>query len=253
MKIKVYTYLSMVTILLGVIACAKQSTPYVTTSDLTDITLVPFTSAEFSFSGLVSEDWVEVKPGQFQPEPEASPTLLGQVSFPGTTIEQVTEKWQLPESIGSTESANFTWDQYRAEFDWPDAGTLVVDIALTESESGVYFVVLVTLADEHELLHETVMVPAIHALTLVIVTGDRSVAILATPLAREPVSVSTKVRTTDGMIMVYVPAGEFGMGNRGIQWMWNGNLRDSDLGLQVYTDENPQYVVYDEKFKKGKI
>ena len=44
--------------------------------------------------------------------------------------------------------------------------------------------------------------------------------------------------------MVYVPAGEFDMGNTGIQWSWNGSLREGDLGLQVYTDQSPQHSVY---------
>ena len=44
--------------------------------------------------------------------------------------------------------------------------------------------------------------------------------------------------------MVYVPAGEFEMGNTGIQWMWNVSLIDQDLDLQVYIDESPQHTVY---------
>jgi formylglycine-generating enzyme required for sulfatase activity len=46
------------------------------------------------------------------------------------------------------------------------------------------------------------------------------------------------------MTMVYVPAGEFAMGNDGIQWLWSGSLAESNLSLQVFTDESPQHAVY---------
>ena len=44
--------------------------------------------------------------------------------------------------------------------------------------------------------------------------------------------------------MVYVPPGEFEMGNTGIQWVWGGSLRYGDQNLQVFTDETPQHTVY---------
>jgi formylglycine-generating enzyme required for sulfatase activity len=51
------------------------------------------------------------------------------------------------------------------------------------------------------------------------------------------------------MVMVYVPAGKFDMGNAGIQWIWAGSLRDGDLGgLQVFTDEQPQHTIYLDAF-----
>jgi formylglycine-generating enzyme required for sulfatase activity len=50
------------------------------------------------------------------------------------------------------------------------------------------------------------------------------------------------------MVMVYVPAGEFVMGNSGAQWVWSGNLRDGDLDLQVFTDESPQHTVFLDAF-----
>jgi formylglycine-generating enzyme required for sulfatase activity len=50
------------------------------------------------------------------------------------------------------------------------------------------------------------------------------------------------------MLMVYVPAGEFEMGNTSIQWIWSGNLRDADLDLQVFTDEGPRRTVYLDAF-----
>jgi formylglycine-generating enzyme required for sulfatase activity len=248
MKIKVYTYLAVVPMVLGLIACAKQSTPSTPTTDLEDITLIPYTDEDFSINGLVPEGWVEVKPGQFLRMPGNDPTLLGQVVFHGATWEQVAANLHLPDSVRSMETPSLTWDLYGWELEWPDAGTLVLDIALTESESDVFFVVLVTLADEHELLHEEIMVPAIHALIPAIGTEDRFVPTSVTSPTQGSVPIDSRVRPADEMIMVYVPAGEFEMGNAGIQWIWNGSLIGGDLDLQVYTDESPQHSVYLDTF-----
>ena len=78
------------------------------TANPADITLVSYTSKEFGISGVVPEGWVEVKPGQFQRMPGSDPTLLGQVAFPGATIEQVMGQWQLSESVGWTETASLS-------------------------------------------------------------------------------------------------------------------------------------------------
>jgi serine/threonine-protein kinase len=146
------------------------------------------------------------------------------------------------------ETPLFSWDLYRGELDWPDAGTLAFDLALTEPDSAVYFVMLVSLAEENEKLYEGVMAPAIQAFTPSTVKEDQSLATPAAHSAEEPVPIDTRIRPADGMTMVYVPAGEFEMGNTGIQWTWNGSLTDGDFALQVYTDESPKHAVYLDAF-----
>jgi formylglycine-generating enzyme required for sulfatase activity len=231
-------------VLIALTACSGKAAADAANSDLADITLISYTNEELDISGIVPDGWVEVKPGQFQPNPHNDPTLLGQVANPGATKDQVTSGMQLPESAGSMETPSLSWDLYRGELEWPDAGALVINVALSESASGVYLVILVTLADESELLHEGVMKPVLHALAPSKVTGDRTIAIPVSPPTQESVPIDSRIRPNDGMTMVYVPAGEFDMGNPGIQWMWNGSLVDGDLGLQVYSDESPQHSVY---------
>ena len=94
------------------------------------------------------------------------------MAFHDATREQVTAKMQLAESVGSIETSDLAWDLYGAEFEWPNAGRLAFDIALSDSESEVYLIMLVTLADEHELLHEAVMLPAMNALAPANITED---------------------------------------------------------------------------------
>ena len=92
------------------------------------------------------------------------PAFLGLTLFKDATLDEVAMNWQLPESYGRVESSSLSWDLYRAEIEWPDAGSLGFDIALSESKSGAYLIVLVTHSDESELLHNEIMLPAIQAL-----------------------------------------------------------------------------------------
>jgi serine/threonine-protein kinase len=141
-----------------------------------------------------------------------------------------------------------TWDLYNVELEWPNAGTLVWDAALAEGDTGVYMIVLVTLAAEHEPLHNAVFVPAVDALVPAMITEEQAAAAPATLAAEVLAPISTQIRPTDGMVMVYVPSGEFEMGNAGVQWIWGGSLRDGDLDLQVFIDEQPQHTVYLDAF-----
>jgi formylglycine-generating enzyme required for sulfatase activity len=64
----------------------------------------------------------------------------------------------------------------------------------------------------------------------------------------EPGVGNTRVREADGMVMVYVPAGEFRMGTEGLAWIRRpGSPRDQErvgLGAYGFEDERPQRRVY---------
>jgi sulfatase modifying factor 1 len=250
MKQKAYTLLALLAMVLGMVACSEQAVlAPVATHNPADIALVPYTSEEMGIRGIVPEGWVKVKPGQFQPVPVSDPTLLGQIAFPGATIEQVMETGRFPERVGSMETADFTWGLHHAELEWPDnVGTLVFDVALAEADAGAYLVALVALADEHDALYDGVFMPAVRALGPAVVAEKQHRAMPTAPPAERPAPINTAVRSADGMVTVYVPAGEFEMGNTGVQWVWAGSLRGGDLDLQVFTDEQPQHTVYVDAF-----
>jgi formylglycine-generating enzyme required for sulfatase activity len=88
------------------------------------------------------------------------------------------------------------------------------------------------------------MLPAIQALVPGKVIENMPAEKPSPPLPNEVRLIDTRIRAADGMNMVYVTAGEFDMGNTGIQWMWNVSLIDQELDLQVYIDESPQHTVY---------
>jgi hypothetical protein len=242
MKPKVYTLLALLAMVLGMAACSEKApfaligTPYPS-----DITLVPYTSEEMGIRGVMPEGWVDVKPGQFQGAPGADPTLLGQVAFPGATMEQVMDAGQFPERVGSMETADFTWGLHHAEFEWPGGvGTLVFDVALTEADAGAYLVALVALADDHDALYDGVFVPAVEALGPAKVIAEKQhTATPTAPPVEGPAPVNTTIRSADGMVMVYVPAGEFEMGNAGVQWVWGGSCNDP---LELDNDDSSSRI-----------
>ena len=115
MKSKVSTLVALPAMVLGMAACSgKAPLAPIATPNPACITLVPYTSEEMGISGVVPEGWVGVKPGQFQRASGADPTLLGQVAFPGVTMEQVMDVGQFPERIGRMETADFMWDLHQA-------------------------------------------------------------------------------------------------------------------------------------------
>jgi formylglycine-generating enzyme required for sulfatase activity len=242
MKLRICTQLALLAALLGLIACGEKG------SSAVGINLMPYTRTELGISGVVPEGWVEVHPGQFQRMPGPDPTLFEQAMFPGVTMEQYVDQAQLPERIGGRTTARLSWDLYSAEFECPDAGILAWNTALAEDDAGVYVVILVVLAEEHEALYDAVFLSAIDALAPVTISEEQSMVTPVLPQAEGPVPVDTQIRSADGMVMVYVPAGEFEMGNQGIQWIWNGSLRHGDQGLQVFADETPQHTVYLDAF-----
>jgi len=209
-----------------------------------------FTEYRLSGTGLacmIPEEWIEYSPGQFQPEPGTDPTMLSLGAFPEADLGQVKDNWQLPELFGTMESTDMLWEIYKAEVEIPNAGVLVFSFSLAESEYGVHLVSLATSSEKAEELYQQVLLPVLRSVNPVSSASTeflsgRTTAIASTNHLVEPVD--TLVRETDGMTMVYVPAGEFIMGNDGTQWVWNGRIESSDLGIQIYTDESPAHAVY---------
>ena len=242
--------LALLVVLAGLAACGENGGA---PTDLPEVTLMPYTSAELGISGVVPEGWKEMKPGQhFRDMPNGDPTFIGQVLFNGATIDEIVGAMGLPEPTGGLTNADLTWDLHATEIERPDAGTIIGDVALAQGNRGVYLVVLVTLPDEHQALHDAVFIPAVDAL-LPTADTDQDAPSPAAPVrtdigAEQPLPLETRIRTTDGMTTVYVPAGEFAMGNDGIQWVWGGTLLHGDLDMQVFTDEQPRHTVHLDAF-----
>jgi len=250
-----FALLALLAMLLGMAACGEKATPTLpatATTDHADITLVRYTSEEMGISGVVPKGWVEFSPGHFQPAvPSTEPTLFAQFGLPGATIEQISQLAALPESVGSRETSTLTWDLDSWDLQVPEEATITMEWALAEAGKGIYAIVLGALAEDHEVLHDRLFVPALEALVPTPVTGgDAEKHPQVTPVA--PLTdglapIKTRIRSADSMAIVYVPTGDFQMG-QGAIWRWSGSLQDGTLGLQALIDQRPQHAVYLDAF-----
>jgi CubicO group peptidase (beta-lactamase class C family) len=147
------------------------------TVDTQSLTLVPYTDGHQGLSGLVPAGWFEAMPGLYpglflSGPPAARPgTLLVQRLEAGATLDQVAEQWgprlgleEAPPSAGSRKTASFVWQLYAYNALDPDLGPRRGDIAVAESDDGVYLVILVTTEDEYPVLHDALFLPAVDAL-----------------------------------------------------------------------------------------
>ena len=143
------------------IGCCRPKAP--------PMVLIPFTSQAFSIRGVAPEGWQEVNPGHFAGD-QWPIDQLHEV-YPGMTIEIVTAsaivprlgRDLLPEPVGTNQSGGFTWDLYAIEIKDPDAGPIIVDMAMAETDGGVYLIAMVTGEDDHDSLRGVVFIPAVKA------------------------------------------------------------------------------------------
>lgn len=156
--------LAMITSLLATCSCGEK------VIDIPE--LEPFTNEAMGISGVVPEDWNEAAPGVYaRGDMTTDQTSIIQQAAPGMTAEQLTAALlsqldieELPESVGSYESAAFTWDLYTIEVEAPGV-TIMVDVALAETEVATYLILLQAMPDEYDVLHDAIFIPAIDALT----------------------------------------------------------------------------------------
>jgi len=242
--------LALVTVLLPLAACGENTStavPETAAQDPAAITLVPYANHKTGITGVRPAGWMEFSPGHFQPAvPHTAPTLFAQAAWPGATMEQIEQVAALPESTGRRETPALSWQLYAWAMDIPDEATITMSFALAEAEVGVYAVVLESLAEDHDALCESLFLPSLEAFVPTAVTAagaeKRSQATPAPPLTAGPTPVETRVRSADSMVMVYVPAGKFEMGQDNV-FRWSGSILDGTLGLQALTDQRPQHTV----------
>jgi hypothetical protein len=132
----------------------------------TAVVLEPFTDMERGFSGLVPAGWSELEPANLARGTSAlDPAYFVLEATPGTAAELFANlSGQLAldaglEPVKRAEVGNFTWDFYTFELRGNP-----LDLALAEEGGKAYFVLLVSPADEHDVLYEQLFLPAIEAI-----------------------------------------------------------------------------------------
>jgi poly(3-hydroxybutyrate) depolymerase len=92
--------------------------------------------------------------------------------YPGITIPQLVDSLLLPalqltewpQPLGGHPSARLPWQLYAIELTQRSMAGLWVDVALAESEAGVYLVALLALQDQRETLRQSIFLPALDSL-----------------------------------------------------------------------------------------
>ena len=130
--------------------------------------LVPFTSQAWSIRGVAPEGWVEIEPGHFSGAEWPFKQLMYEF-FPGQNAENVIATAvlprlgidALPETAGANANGVLDWDLYATQVTPEEDLTIAVDLALAETDSGVYMVGMVTgtEADVWDMMMEEVYQP----------------------------------------------------------------------------------------------
>jgi pimeloyl-ACP methyl ester carboxylesterase len=132
----------------------------------TEVVLEPFIDDERGFGGLVPVGWKELEPANLARGTSAlDPAYFVLEATPGTAAElfaNLAAQLALDpglEPVKRAELGNFTWDFYTFERRGNPA-----DLALAEDGEKAYFVLLLSPADEHDVLYEQLFLPAVEAM-----------------------------------------------------------------------------------------
>jgi hypothetical protein len=139
------------------------------------ISVVPYVNKELGLRGIVPAEWEEFDQGNFaranSPIDQSSLILASALGMSMDEAKTYAASQlgldELPESLESYKSPYLLWDLYEVDLDDPGVGTLKMNIALTDSGSMVYGVLVIALARDYEAekpFHETVFIHAVHAL-----------------------------------------------------------------------------------------
>lgn len=134
-----------------------------------NIKLEPYENSELGISGLLPKGWNELEPGAYaRGNPDEDPTLIVQLSAPGQSAESLALSvlgnfgvTELPaEPMDSYESAALAWTLYQLESPMAPMG-----LALAETDSVAYLVLMAAPGEEMDALTETLFFPAVDALS----------------------------------------------------------------------------------------
>jgi CubicO group peptidase (beta-lactamase class C family) len=160
-------------LILVLLICACSTATPAATRTAAEIPLVLFTDQHFAIQMVRPEGWVELQPGTLVRDD--SPPYYPQLfygAFPGMSVDWADAYFapelgleRLPDREATYESEVLSWELTTFDIDHPEAGPIVVDGALSETDSTLYVVAVLAPQDDHESLHEAVFLPALQAFT----------------------------------------------------------------------------------------
>ncbi len=142
------------------------------------ITLVPFENVTFGVQGVIPEGWQNAAPGVYARGASATDATSIIVQSAPMTVDalQGILSSQLgvdtfPEAEGEVATAFGTWSQYRID---NDAVGLSLSLALIEQDGTTYLVLLQSATDEHDSLRDTVFVPVLDSIMLLVAVSEEA-------------------------------------------------------------------------------
>lgn len=137
-----------------------------------------FISREIGVRGIVPDGWPSTGDGTVarKASPE-DPNRLAQRVLPQADIDSVLAFLSrqiglesLPASTGRITTSQASWELFTFDAILPDLGDVVIDCMLAQEGTWVYLVFMMTTPAEHDLLHESIFLPVVHA--FVPLTGE---------------------------------------------------------------------------------
>lgn len=134
-----------------------------------EITLTPYTDETFGIQGVLPEGWTKAGPGYYvRGQSATDAAVVAQQTAPVTldvvipSILPQLQLTELPESVGTLETAAFNWTLYQTDV---TAGgiTATVDMAFAEQDGSSYLVMMQAPPEEYDALHESVFLPVLQA------------------------------------------------------------------------------------------
>jgi pimeloyl-ACP methyl ester carboxylesterase len=165
----------------ALIALLLMMVPLVVTAQ-EPITLEPVTLDLYGIEALIPAGWSEAGPGLFARQANSEDGVLVAVQGAPLRVEGLLQALlpqlglsEAPEAAGEVTTDAFTWTLYQVDVEVPGSGVVRVDLALAQGASNAYVVLVQSLGDEYDVMHEQVFLPVLE-----------SVRPLAAPEATEP-------------------------------------------------------------------
>jgi pimeloyl-ACP methyl ester carboxylesterase len=134
------------------------------------VTLEPVTLEAYGLETLIPAGWSEAGPGLFARRATADDGVLIAVQGAPLRAEGLLQALlpqlgltEAPEPVGELSTAAFDWTLYQVDVEVPNSGVVRVDLALAQGEGSAYVVLVQSLADEYEVMHEQVFLPVLES------------------------------------------------------------------------------------------
>lgn len=177
-----------------------------------EITFQTETIDAFQISISVPEGWQSLGTGAYSPD--GGTTILVQQMNIGITPNQLLGAMlpslllkEIPEPVGSRETAALTWDLYKLDIEAPaPVGNIVVEIALAAGDNRTFMILLQMPPENYEAYHEAVFLPVLEAFTPIAPIPTPTAAPTVTP-APDATPAPIAYNDPDGRFRVPLPSG----------------------------------------------